>query len=165
MVWVLKGWNVGKGYEIMCSALGSTWGTPGNLGNTVGASCQTIGNFTGHLGARVNQNPQSWHLHFLEWGLLVAILTPKMLDTDPCGCPLSHFTGCMKFPCIKLAITIFTLCHPPKRAGTYFTFKNLLCKTRDTVLGEFFHFQTTQIFSICQKEKFKNIYISKYSFL
>jgi len=87
----LKGWNVGKGYGIMCSALGSAWGTPENLGNTVGASCQTIGNFMGHLGARVNQHPQSWHLHFLEWGLLVAILTPNNVRNWPLWMPVEPF--------------------------------------------------------------------------
>jgi len=33
----------------MCDALGSAWGTPENLGNTVGAACQTIGNFVGYF--------------------------------------------------------------------------------------------------------------------
>jgi hypothetical protein len=33
----------------MCGALGSAWGTPGNLGKTVGVSSQTIGNFMGHF--------------------------------------------------------------------------------------------------------------------
>jgi hypothetical protein len=53
----LKGWNVGKGYGIMCNALGSAWGTPGNLGKTVAASCQTIGNFMGHFRGQGEPTP------------------------------------------------------------------------------------------------------------
>jgi hypothetical protein len=53
----LKGWNVGKGYRIMCGALGSAWGTHENLGNKVRASCQTIGNFMGHFRGQCEPAP------------------------------------------------------------------------------------------------------------
>jgi hypothetical protein len=105
----LKGWNVSKGYGIMCGALASAWGTPGNMGNTVGASCQTIGNFMGHFRGQgepaptklapspSSVRPFSGHIN-----------PPKMLETDPCGWLLSHFIGYMKFLCVKLHFYFMT---------------------------------------------------------
>jgi hypothetical protein len=150
----------------MCGALGSAWGTPGNLGNTVGASCQTIGNFMEDF--KGQGEPAR-----TKWAPSPAWVRPFSGHIKPQKCEK------LTLVCARWAISLgaWRLCvwnwsspfllYPILVWGRVpiSHLKNLLCKTRDKVWGEFFHFQTTWIFSICQKYVLKKKYISKYSFL
>jgi hypothetical protein len=98
--------------------------------------------------ARVNQHPQSWHLHLLEWSLLVAILAPKNVRNWPLWVPIEPFHWLHENSVHKTAFLLYAILLrgwvPMSQSN------NLLCQTRDKVLGEFFHFQTAWIFTICQ---------------
>jgi hypothetical protein len=159
----LKGWNVGKGYGIMCNALGSAWGTPGNLGNTVERHARQLGTSWDTLGTRVNQHPQSWHLHLREWSLLVAILAPKNVRNWPLWVPIEPFHWLHEVSVHKTAFLFYAILLRGRVPMSHL--KNLLCKTRNKGLGEFFHFQTAWIFAICQIYIFTKNYFSKYSVL
>jgi hypothetical protein len=102
------------------------------------------------LGTKVNQHPQSWHLHLLEWGLLVAILTPQNVRNRHLWVPVEPFHWLHEISMSKTCHHHFSL-YPILLRGRIpiSHLKNLLCKTRDKVLGEFFNFQTARIFSIC----------------
>ncbi len=155
----LKGWNVGKGYGIMCNALGSAWGTPWNLGKTVAASCPTIGNFMGHFRGQGEPAPTklapspSWmkpfsgHINVRNW--------PLWMPFEPFHC--LHEVSVHKTAFLFYAILL-------RGRVPMSHLNNLLCKTRNKVLGEFFHFQTAWIFAICQIYIFRKNYTSKYSF-